>query len=153
MPLLPVVVPPDEPACPELGWEEGLPPHHPGRLNTRTHMATIYSRGGTWYINFRQGDRQVRVSLGTSDRKEAEALRAEKEAELRGLITPTRGVTIAQVLDEYLEWYKTARPHTFGRALSALKRFRAEFDSVTATRCSLTTAFVRGGLLPGLASS
>lgn len=97
-------------------------------------MATIYSRGGTWYINFRQGDRQVRVSLGTSDRKEAEALRAEKEAELRGLITPTRGVTIALVLDDYMAWYKDARPSTYKRAMSALKRFRAEFDSASAER-------------------
>lgn len=101
-------------------------------------MATIYPRGGTWYINFRQGDRQVRVSLGTTDRKEAEALRAEKEAELRGLITPTRGVTIAAVLDEYMEWYKTARPKTYGRAVSALKRFRREFDSASAENLAPT---------------
>lgn len=99
-------------------------------------MATIYFRGGTWYINFRHDGRQVRLSLGTADRKEAEALRAEKEAELRGLITPTRGVTIALVLDEYLGWYKSARPKTYGRAVSALKRFRATFDSASAENLS-----------------
>lgn len=95
-------------------------------------MATIYFRNGTWYINFRANGRQVRVSLGTADRKEAEALRAEKEAELRGLITTTRGVTVGSVLTEYMTWYETARVGTYKRAVSALKRFRAAFDHASA---------------------
>jgi integrase len=91
-------------------------------------LATIYERGGRWYLNWREGGRQNRFSLGPIDRRKAEALRAEKEAELRGLITVTRGVTVGEVLTEYMEWYATARPGTFRQATSGLKRFREHFD-------------------------
>lgn len=95
-------------------------------------MATLYKRGDLYYLNFRKDGQQYRISLGTSDRKEAETFRAEKEAELRGLITPTRGVRMGDLLDGYMAWYKTARPTTYKRAVSALKRFRAAFDHLPA---------------------
>lgn len=134
--MLALVIPRNAPDRTELRWSKGLPPHHLGRIYPLKAMATIYFRGGTWYLNFRHDGRQVRLSLGTADRKKAETLRAEKEAELRGLITPSRGVTIAAVLDEYLGWYKAARPKTYGRAVSALKRFRSKFDSASAENVS-----------------
>lgn len=95
-------------------------------------MATIYERAGRWYLNWREGGQQVRRSLGAIDRRQAEALRAEKEAELRGLITVTRGVTVGDVLTEYMAWYEVARAGTFVKAVSALKRFRAKFDRYAA---------------------
>src|SRR5690606_39135006 len=58
--------------------------------------------------------------------------RAEKEAELRGLITPTRGVTVGAILDDYMAWYAGARPTTYKRAVSALRRFRAAHDHLAA---------------------
>ncbi len=91
-------------------------------------MATLYKRGDRYYLNWRADGRQVRISLGAIERKAAEAIRAEKEAELRGLITPTRGVRLGTILDGYMDWYKANRPTTYGRAVSALRRFRATFD-------------------------
>lgn len=95
-------------------------------------MATIYKRGSVYYCNWREDGVQVRRSLGAIDRKAAEAFRAEKEAELRGLITPTRGLTVGAVLDEYMGWYRLARPTTYRRAVSALKRFRMAYDNLAA---------------------
>lgn len=92
-------------------------------------MATIYERGGRWYLNWREDGQQVRRSLGPIEKRQAEAFRVEKEAELRGLITVTRGVTVSDVLTEYMDWYLTARPSTHRQATSGLRRFRDEFDS------------------------
>lgn len=95
-------------------------------------MATLYKRGSRYYINWREDGVQFRRSLGAIDRKAAEAIRAEKEAQLHGLITTTRGVMVGEILADYLDWYRTERPTTYGRAVSALKRFRAAFDGVGA---------------------
>lgn len=103
-------------------------------------MATLYKRGEVYYLNWRDDGVQVRRSLGKIDRRAAEAIRAEKEAELRGLITPTRGVRVGDILDSYLTWYKAARPATYKRAISALKRFRLEFDGAAAE--SLPPSFI-----------
>lgn len=91
-------------------------------------MATIYERGGRWYLNWRDEGQQFRRSLGKIEKRTAEKLRAEKEAELNGLITLTRGITVGDVLTEYMDWYKAARPSTFRQATSGLKRFREKFD-------------------------
>jgi len=95
-------------------------------------VATLYKRGDAYYLNWRDGGQQFRRSLGKVEKREAEALRAEKEAELRGLITRTRGVTVGAILDGYLDWYRSARPTTYRRALSALKPFRRQFDGMAA---------------------
>lgn len=88
-------------------------------------MATLYKRGTRYYLNWSQDGVQYRRSLGPIDRKAAERLQAEKEAELHGFLTPTRGITIEAVLDDYLTWYAAARPNTYRRAVSALKPLRA----------------------------
>lgn len=95
-------------------------------------MATLYRRGDSYYLNWREGGHQYRRSLGKVDRQTAETLRAEKAAELRGLLTPTRGVTVGRILDDYLAWYQHARPTTYKRAVSALKPFRLAFDHLAA---------------------
>lgn len=87
-------------------------------------MATLYKRGTRYYLNWSQDGVQYRRSLGPIDRKAAERLQAEKEAELHGFLTPSRGVTIEAVLADYLSWYSTARPTTHKRAASALKPLR-----------------------------
>lgn len=95
-------------------------------------MATLYLRSGRYYLNWREDGQQFRRSLGKVDRKTAQAIRAEKEAELRGLITTTRGVTVGDILSDYLAWYESARPSTYKRAVSALKPFRAAHDRLAA---------------------
>lgn len=95
-------------------------------------MATLYKRGKAYYLNWSADGQQFRRSLGPIEKREAEAIRAEKEAELAGLILPTRGVLVADVLGPYLDWYATARPTTHKRAVSALRRFREAFDHVAA---------------------
>lgn len=134
--MLPVGLPQDAPGCQELGRPEGLPSGIPRRGPTFPTVATLYKRGGAYYLNWRVDGTQYRRSLGTIDRKAAEAIRAEKEAERHGLITPSRGVTVGDVLDTYMGWYKTERPTTHKRALSALKRFRLAFDNAPAESLS-----------------
>lgn len=95
-------------------------------------MATLYIRSGRYYLNWREDGQQFRRSLGKIDRKAAQAIRAEKEAELSGLITVTRGVTVGDILADYLGWYESARPSTYKRAISALKPFRAAHDHLAA---------------------
>jgi integrase len=87
-------------------------------------VATLYKRGTAYYLNWRKDGRQLRRSLGEIDRRTAEALRAEKEAELHGVLTPTRGITVEAIVADYLRWYKVNRPDTYGRAASALKPLR-----------------------------
>lgn len=130
--MQPVGLPQDAPARSELRRPESLlsPLHRLGPAVPT--VATLYKRGDAYYLNWQDGGVQVRRSLGKVDRKTAEALRAEKEAELRGLITPTRGVLTGAVLDDYLLWYRDARPTTHRRALSALKPFREAFDGASA---------------------
>lgn len=95
-------------------------------------MATLYKRGSAYYLNWRKDGQQYRTSLGPVDRETAETLRTKKEAELRGLIVPTGGITFGAVLQDYLDWYKTERPTTYSRALSALKPLKAAFEGAAA---------------------
>jgi integrase len=112
---------------PRLGRPEGLPSRFPGLRPTRSPVATLYKRGSRYYLNWREGGVQYRRSLGAIDRKAAEALRAEKEAETRGLITVSRGVTVAQVVADYLAWADVARPTGRKQIGYALAPFLAEF--------------------------
>ena len=95
-------------------------------------MATLYKRGTSYYLNWREGGVQYRRSLGQVDRRAAETIQAEKAAELRGLLTPTRGVTVEVVLAGYVRWYEANRPATYRRALSALKPLRADLGHYAA---------------------
>jgi integrase len=72
-------------------------------------MATINKRGPAYYLTYSKDGVQVRRSLGKIGRKEAEAVLAQKEAELAGLIVPRSGRTVRMVLQGYLDWTKTAR--------------------------------------------
>lgn len=128
MPLLAQCLPINGPAGLELGWPQGIFPPTTRRIPELTPVATLYKRGPSWYLQWSHEGRQHRSSLGKVEKREAEAFRTKKEAELAGLITTTRGVTVGQVLGEYLDWYATARPTTIRQAKSALSRFRAEFD-------------------------
>lgn len=84
-------------------------------------MATLYKRGSAYYLNWRQDGVQYRRSLGSVERREAEALRAEKEAELAGLIVPRSGRTVGMILNDYLAWSKAARPDSYKGTKAALR--------------------------------
>lgn len=84
-------------------------------------MATLYKRGEAYYLNWREEGEQFRRSLGKLDRRQAEAIRAEKAAELAGLIVPRSGRTVGLVLSDYLAWSKLARPNSFKGTNAALR--------------------------------
>jgi integrase len=90
-------------------------------------MARLYKRGPCYYLDWSEGGERFRRSLGKIERKAAQAIQGEKEAELRGLITPTRGVSVGQVIATYLAWYEKARPTTFRSATSTFKPFLLRF--------------------------
>jgi site-specific recombinase XerD len=132
-------LPQDAPAGQQLGRAQGLSSRHPGRLPPIPTVATLYKRGDAYYLNWRQDGAQVRRSLGKIERRQAEAIRAEKAAELAGLITATRGITVGAVLADYLVWYEKARPSTYKRALSALRPFRVAHDHYPAESLPAST--------------
>lgn len=84
-------------------------------------MATIRKRGTAYYLNWREGGTQYRRSLGQVDRGQAEALRAKKEAELKGLIPKAHGRTVRMILDDYQAWAKKARPDSYKGIKHALR--------------------------------
>jgi integrase len=84
-------------------------------------VATLYKRGDTYYLNWRKDGTQVRRSLGKIDRRQAEAIRAEKAAELAGLIIPRSGRTVGMVLSDYLAWSKLARADSYKGTNAALR--------------------------------
>lgn len=91
-------------------------------------MATIYWRGTRAYLNWRENGRQVRLSLGVVDAREAERIRSAKEAELtHGVRILARLPTVRAYLEWYLDWYAGEHPTTVGKAKSEVKRFILRF--------------------------
>jgi integrase len=95
-------------------------------------MAKLYKRGPCYYLDWSEGGERFRRSLGKIDRKAAQAIQGEKEAELHGLITPTRGFTVGQVIGSYMTWYEHARPTTFKRTGYTFKPFLLRFAGQSA---------------------
>lgn len=94
-------------------------------------MAKLYKRGPCYYLDWSKGGQRFRRSIGSVSKQEAQAVQAKKEAELSGLITVTRGVTVAVIIADYLDWYKHARP-TYRSACSDLSKFTAAFGPMAA---------------------
>lgn len=91
-------------------------------------MASIYWRGQCAYLNWRENGRQIRLSLGAIDAREAEKIRSAKEAELtHGVRILPRLPTVRAYLEWYLDWYEAEHPTTAGKARSEMKRFLARF--------------------------
>lgn len=67
-------------------------------------MATIYSRGECWYLNWSEGGRQRRKSLGAITEHEADLRRKAKEIELS---TGKRIFYASALFDDHLERYLT----------------------------------------------
>lgn len=100
-------------------------------------MATLYKRGDAYYLNWREDGVQYRRSLGKIERRQAEALRAEKAAELAGLIVPRSGRTVGMILEDYLAWSKVARPDSYKGTNAALRPLIAGFGDHPAETVSV----------------
>lgn len=79
-------------------------------------MATIYPRGERWYLNWSEGGRQRRRSLGAITRREADNYRKAKELEL----STGKRVFVASALFEehlarYLTWHRAEFPDSHFR--------------------------------------
>lgn len=89
---------------------------------------TIYWRNGVAYLNWREGGQRHRPSIGRVSEREAEEVRAAKEAELRhGVKILARLPLVRIYLEWYLDWYEAEHPTTAGKARSEMKRFIAQF--------------------------
>lgn len=78
-------------------------------------MATIYHRGASAYLCWREGGKLRRESLGPITPREAEAARLAKEYQLKtGLILPVAsGLPLFRdFAEEYLGWYESEYPAT-----------------------------------------
>lgn len=84
-------------------------------------MATIYRRGRAWYLQWNEGGRQHRRSLGAVSRTDAERSKTVKEAELA---TGARLLSSAPTLNEYagayVQWYAYEYPASLSRTEYAL---------------------------------
>ena len=95
-------------------------------------MAKLYKRGPCYYLDWSEGRQRFRRSLGKLEAAAAKRIQAEKEAQLAGYITVTRGIAVAHVIADYLAWYEQARPTTFRRAISTFKPFLVKFGTQAA---------------------
>jgi len=100
-------------------------------------LATLYKRGSRYYLNWREGGRQVRLSLGQIDRRAAEAIRIEKEAERAGIIVPAGQNTVQDVINAYLAWSKVERPDSWKHTQSILRHFTQPFGPYPAEGISV----------------
>jgi integrase len=91
-------------------------------------MATIYSRGERWYLNWSQNGRQCRKSLGKITEHEADLRRKAKEIELS---TGKRIFFASAVFDDhlarYLEWHRSQFPDSHFRVLQIAQQHFGDF--------------------------
>lgn len=89
---------------------------------------TKFKRGDSWYLDWREGSKRPRPSLGNISERKAEELRAAKEAELTyGVRIISKAPRVRDFLVSYLDWYKAEHPTTIGKARSEVKRFISGF--------------------------
>ena len=83
---------------------------------------SVYWRHGVAYLNWRDGSKRVRVSIGRVSPREAEEIRSAREAELRhGVRIISRALLLRDFLNVWLDWYKAEHPTTHGKAKSELR--------------------------------
>lgn len=72
--------------------------------------------------------RALRRSIGEPEAREAERIRAAKEAELtHGVRILARLPKVREYLEWYLDWYEAEHPTTISKARSEVKRFIERF--------------------------
>ncbi|WP_414539284.1 hypothetical protein [Stenotrophomonas forensis] len=91
-------------------------------------QVTIFWRDGAAHLNWREGGKRSRVAIGRVSPREAEGVRAAKEAELtHGVGILPRLPTVRDFLEPYLKWYKAEHPTTRGKAKSEVRLSMARF--------------------------
>ena len=79
-------------------------------------MATVYPRGERWYLNWFEGGKQHRKSLGRITATEAEIIRKGKDLELAtGQRIFVASAAFDAHLERYLTWHRTQYPHSHFR--------------------------------------
>lgn len=79
-------------------------------------MATVYPRGARWYLNWFEGGKQQRRSLGKISATEAENIRKGKELELAtGQRIFFASAAFDAHLERYLSWHRTQYPDSHFR--------------------------------------
>lgn len=100
-------------------------------------MSTLRKRGKTWFLDVRIGEKRIRESLETSDKRVAAIKAKIRERELQGPAVFQRS-TLEDYREEYLAWAKPLKsPETIGIEKNALTRFQGivktkYLDEVTA---------------------
>lgn len=88
----------------------------------------LYWRGNKAYLDWAEGGERFRRSIGQPDTREAERVRAAKEAELtHGVRILARLPKVRDYLEWYLDWYAAEHPTTIAKARSEMKRFIERF--------------------------
>ncbi|WP_426353650.1 tyrosine-type recombinase/integrase [Stenotrophomonas maltophilia] len=91
----------------------------------------LYWRGSKAYLDWAEGGERFRRSIGQPDAREAERIRAAKEAELtHGVRILARLPKVRDYLEWYLDWYEAEHPTTISKARSEVKRFIERFVTV-----------------------
>ncbi len=90
----------------------------------RKAKVRLYWRGSKAYLDWAEGGEHFRRSIGQPDAREAERIRAAKEAELTlGVRILGRLPKVRDYLEWYLDWYEAEHPTTISKARSEVKRF------------------------------
>lgn len=95
-------------------------------------MATIYWRGKRAYLNWREGDRQLRKSLGQISPYEAETKRTAKELELRrdsGYEPQQASQRFGVIAVNYLDWHGGQFPDSHARVRFIVDKRLTRFHS------------------------
>jgi integrase len=89
-------------------------------------MATIYWRGERAYLNWVEGDRRHRQSLGAVTTSEAEAALTGLERRLAGLYSAA-GPVFAECALEYARWHSDEYPDSYFRVEQILRCYLIPF--------------------------
>lgn len=91
-------------------------------------MATIYSRGNRWYLNWSEHGRQYRKSLGKITEHEADLRRKAKEVELgTGKRIFVASAAFETHLERYLTWHYSEFPDSHFRVRQIADQHFADF--------------------------
>lgn len=91
-------------------------------------MATIYARGERWYLNWSEGGRQWRKSLGRISEHEAELRKKAKEVELgTGKRIFIASAAFEDHLAKYLTWHRAEFPDSHFRVAQIAEQHFADF--------------------------
>src|SRR6266404_3471072 len=86
-------------------------------------------RNGTYYARFKSGGKEIRCSLETTDRKQAERNLARKKEE-ESLIDRSQGkLTLAELCDRYLKTIQHQKPKTVERKTFIVGRIKNDWPT------------------------